>query len=196
MGGELHQCSTVCLQAVRRRHNTKCFCALRAGSNAVLTVKYAGAGPHPSRSFPACPWKICVAASRLPCLLCLYADGAMAGECFPSCSCSWNFCVHALHVPYTILSLQDKADPHTMKNISRRMWVCFCVCDTSTKGSRRKARHKTVREYRQAHRTRPAFVAGQFVRAALYLCGLPRIRSPAKRRDDVRPLEKETVRFP
>ena len=29
-------------------------------------VKYAGAAPHPSRTFIACPWKICVAASRLP----------------------------------------------------------------------------------------------------------------------------------
>ena len=33
-----------------------------------VRVKYAGAGPHPSRGFPTCPWKICVAASRLPCL--------------------------------------------------------------------------------------------------------------------------------
>ena len=35
-----------------------------------------------------------------------------------------------------------------------------------SKGEPPKARRKTVREYRQAHRTRPAFVAGQFVRAA------------------------------
>ncbi len=68
MGGELHQYSPVCLQAVRRRHISKCFCALRAMSNAMFAVKYAGADPHPSRGFPACPWKICVAASRLPCL--------------------------------------------------------------------------------------------------------------------------------
>ena len=62
-----------------------------------------------------------------------------------------------------------------------------------SKGEPLKARRKTVREYRQAHRTRLALVAGQFVRAALYLCGLPRIRSPAPRRDVVRPLEKEPV---
>ena len=35
MGRELHQCSPVCLQAVRRRHNTKCFCALRADADAI-----------------------------------------------------------------------------------------------------------------------------------------------------------------
>ena len=29
-------------------------------------VKYAGAAPHPSRIFPACPWKIWVAASASP----------------------------------------------------------------------------------------------------------------------------------
>ena len=80
-----------------------------------VCVKHAGAAPHPSRTFNACPWKICVAASRLPCLLCLYADGVMAGECFPFLSCSWNFCVRALRIPYTILSLHDKAAPHTTK---------------------------------------------------------------------------------
>ncbi len=47
-----------------------------------VRVKYAGAAPHPSLYFPACPWKICVAASRLPCLLCLCADGAQSGKWF------------------------------------------------------------------------------------------------------------------
>ena len=63
-------CTSARLFVFRRgdgRHISKRFCALRAVSNAVLTVKYAGAAPHPSRGFPACPWKFCVAASRLPC---------------------------------------------------------------------------------------------------------------------------------
>ncbi len=110
-----------------------------------VRVKDAGADPHPSRIFPACPWKICVAASRLPCLFCLYAGGAVAGECFPSCSCSWKFCVHALHVPYTILSLQDKADPHTTKNF-------LVVCGSASVFATREQRGAAVR--RDAKRAR------------------------------------------
>ena len=126
MGGELHQCSPVGFQAVRRRHNTKCFCALRAVSNAVLTVKYAGAGPHPSRGFPAYPWKICVAASCLPCLFCLFAGGEEAGEWFPFCSCSWNFCVaRFVGIPCAIVSLHEEAGPHTMKK-------GFVVCEPAS----------------------------------------------------------------
>lgn len=43
-----------------------CFNSLRAVSDAMLTVKYAGADPHTSRHFTACPWKICVAAFASP----------------------------------------------------------------------------------------------------------------------------------
>ena len=91
MGGELHQFFPVRFYLMRTQAHFKMFRTLCADSNAMLTVKYAGAAPHPSRTFNACPWKVCVAASRLPCLLCLYADGVMAGECFPFLSCSWNF---------------------------------------------------------------------------------------------------------
>ena len=78
-------CTSARLLVFRRRgftHHAKWFCSFRAGSNAVLAVKYAGADPHPSRGFPACPWKICVAASRLPCLFSLYAGGADTGGKF------------------------------------------------------------------------------------------------------------------
>ena len=94
-------CTSARLFVFRRRgftHYAKWFCSFRAGSNAMLAVKYAEAGPHPSRGFPACPWKICVAASRLPCLFSLYAGGAEAGECFPFLSCGWNFCVARFRV--------------------------------------------------------------------------------------------------
>ncbi len=112
-------------------------------------------------------------------------------------TCRWNFCVARFAcVPCAIVSLHEEAGLHTMK---KGFVVCepaFFVGATSVKGSRRRRDAKRAREYRQAHRTRPAVVAGQFVRAALYLCGLLLTRSPAPRRDVVRPLEKETVRFP
>ena len=118
----------------------------------------------------------------------------MAGECFPFLSCSWNFCVaRSACIPCAVVFLHDEAP------IRRRAFPSYggriFVGTTSAKGSRRKARRKTVREYISASRPGPAFVAGQFVRAALYLCGPPLIRSPAPRRDVVRPLEKETMRF-
>ena len=196
----------------------------------MLTVKYAGAGPHPSRGFTACPWKICVAAFASPlfvtfirrwcghrreiflaahgvenfmsplrvslvCFVCAQAVRTQAGD-FPFISLSWKFCVARFAcVPCAIVSLHEEADPHTMSKFFVVCESASCVCDTSAKGSRRKARRKTVREHRHAHRTRPALIAGQFVRAALYLCGLPLTCSPAPRRDDVRPLEKETMRF-
>ena len=80
MGGELHQCLSCVVhfsnahppilpftfQTVRQQAHAICFTSFRAGSNAVLAVKYAGADPHPSRGFSACPWKICVAAFASP----------------------------------------------------------------------------------------------------------------------------------
>ena len=167
-------------------------------SNAMFAVKYAGAAPHPSRGFTACPWKICVAASASP-LFVLFVHRRCEDRQALFLTAHWieNFTSHAFAcVPCAIVSLHEEAGPHTMK---KGFVVCepaFFVGATSAKGSRRKARRKTVREYRYTPRTRPASVAGQFVRAALYLCGLPRIRSPAPRRDVVRPLEKEPVRFP
>ena len=197
MGGELHQCSTVCLQAVRRRHNTKCFCALRAGSNAVLAVKYAGAGPHPSRGFPACPWKICVAASRLPCLFCLYAGDADTGGRFSLQRMGLEVLCRTLRVhPLCCYLSSRESGPTYDKKVSCRMWVRFLCLRHVSKGEPLKARRKTVREYRHAHRTRPAFAAGQFVRAALYLCGLLLTRSPAPRPDIVRPLKKLAASSP
>ena len=77
------------------------------------------------------------------------------------------------------------------------MWVRIFCWSNISKGETPKARRKTARKYRYSYRMGPAFAAGQFVRAASnFCCGLPRIRSPASRRDVVRPLEKETVRFP
>ena len=136
-------------------------------SNAMLAVKYAGADPHPSRGFPACPWKICVAASRLPCLLCLYADGAMAGECFPFLfSHVVGIFVSALCSSLILFFLFMTKQTHIRrKPFSTYVGPLLCLRYVS-KGEPPKARRKTVREYRQAHRTRPAFVAGQFVRAA------------------------------
>ena len=181
MGGELHQRSTVRFQTVRRRHNTKCFCALRAMSNAMLAVKYAGAGPYPSRGFTACPWKICVAASRLPCLLCLYADGAMAGECFPFLSCSWNFCVRALRVPYPILFLHDKADPHTTKTFLdiRGSASVFAIREQRGAAVRRdaKPRGNTAQRLVRARRSPPGSSCGPHFICAALLLSAPRPRA-------------------
>ena len=44
--------------------NTSAHCAQTQMRR--VRVKYAGADPHPSRGFTACPWKICVAASASP----------------------------------------------------------------------------------------------------------------------------------
>ena len=107
-----------------------------------------------------------------------------------------NFVSHAFaYIPCAIVSLHEEADPHTTRKF-------FIVCGSAVMFATREQRGaavrrdaKRAREYRYSSRTRPALIAGQFVRAALYLCGLLRIRSPAPRRDVVRPLEKETVRF-
>ena len=134
---------------------------------------------------------------RLPCLYRLYTGGAEADEYFPSYSFGWKFCVARFAcVPCAVVSLHEEADPHTMK-------VFLVVCGAASVFATREQRGdavrrdaKRAREYRYSSRTRPAFVAGQFVRAASLLCGLLRIRSPAPRRDVFRPLEKETMRFP
>ena len=58
-----------CLYAFRRcghMHISTGFDSLCADTDAMLTVKYAGADPHTSRCFSACPWKICVAAFASP----------------------------------------------------------------------------------------------------------------------------------
>ncbi len=146
-------CTSAYVLVFRRRgftHIAKCFCSFRAGSNAVLAVKYAGADPHPSRSFTACPWKICVAASRLPCLLCLYAGGAETGAYFPFLSCSWNFCVarFCVHPLYYTFLFHKVADLHHDEYLFRRMWVRFLYLRYVSKGEPPKARHKTMREYR------------------------------------------------
>ena len=106
------------------------------------------------------------------------------------------FVSHALAcIPCAMISSHEEAGPHGTKNF---LVVCgsasvFAIREQRDAAVRRDA--KRAREYRYTHHTGPAFVAGQFARAALYLCGLLRIRSPAPRRDDIRPLEKETVRF-
>ena len=104
---------------------------------------------------------------RLPCLYRLYTGGAEAGECFPSCSFSGKFCVARFAcVPCAVHFIYEEADPHTIK-----MFIVVCgsasvFATREQRGAAVRRDAKRVREYRQAHRTRPAFVAGQFVRAA------------------------------
>ena len=74
------------------------FISLCADASAMLTGKYAGSSPHPSRIFPACPWKFCVAASRLPCafLSSLFVTGSHSSQFFPRKCCelfSVSLCV-------------------------------------------------------------------------------------------------------
>ena len=115
----------------------------------------------------------------------------------PFSTCRRNFCAARFAcIPCAMISSHEEAAPHTTKNF---IVVCGSASVFATREQRGAAVRrdaKRVREYRQAHRPCPAFVAGQFVRAALYLCGLLLTRSPAPRRDVVRPLEKEPVRFP
>ena len=196
MGGELHQCSTVGFQAGRRQAHCNLFYFILRGVKCGACCEVCWSGPTSFGNLPRMPVEDLCRRFRVS-LVCLYAGGAKADECFPPCSFGWNFCVARFAcVPCAIVSLHEEADPHTMSKFFVVCESASCVCDTSAKGSRRKARRKTVREYRYTHRTRPALIAGQFVRAALYLCGLLLTRSPAPRRDDVRPLEKETMRFP
>ena len=63
-----------------------------------VRVKYAGACPHPSRGFTACPWNFCVAASRLPCLFCLCAVGEKTGGRFSIYLISLEFLCRTLRV--------------------------------------------------------------------------------------------------
>ena len=58
-------------------------------------------------------------------------------------------------IPCTVVSLHKETDPHTSKTFSVVCGAAFFVRATSAKGAA-KRRRKTAREYRQAHRTRPA----------------------------------------
>ena len=90
MGGELHQCLLVSCIFQMHIPFASPFGSDGAGAGTFqklsvhcariqmrrVRVRYAGAGPHTSHTFPACPWKFCVAASRLPCLWRLYSRGS------------------------------------------------------------------------------------------------------------------------
>ena len=153
-------------------HISKCFCAL----------KYAGAGPHPSRGFPACPWKICVAASRLPCLFSLYAGGANTGECFPFCSFSWKFCAARFAcIPCAVVSPHEEADPHTMK-------VFLVVCGSASVFATREQREAAVRRdakpcgntgthIARARRSSPGSSCGPLFICAAFFSPTPRPRA-------------------
>ena len=199
MGGELHQCSTVSFQAGRRRHNTKCFCALRAGSNAVLTVKYAGAGPHPSRSFPACPWKICVAASRLPCLFCLCAGGARRASVFLLAHVVGIFVSHASRASLVLSFLLIKKQTHIRRKTLSSVGLLLCLRYVS-KGEPPKARRKKrtgipVHASHEPGVRRRAVRAGRslFVRPSSYpLPGpAPGCRPAIRKRDGAVPAEPQ-----
>ena len=151
-------------------------------SNAALAVKYAGAGPHPSRGFPACPWKICVAASRLPCLFCLFAGGEEAGEWFPSCSCSWNFCVaRFVGIPCTDVSLHKEASPHRTKNF---LVICgsasvFALREQrgAAEGATQKGHGNTDMRIARARRSSPGSSCGPLFIYAAFLVSAPRPRA-------------------
>ena len=87
-----------------------------------VRVRYAGAGPHSSRTFPACPWKFCVAASRLPCLWRLGSRGAEAGGGFAFHSYRLFFRVRALHVPCAVRFAHWGAGPHLSQYL-----LCQCL---------------------------------------------------------------------
>ena len=147
-----------------------------------VRVKYAGAGPHPSGIFPACPWKICVAASRLPCLLCLYAGGANTGECFSFLSCSWNVCVARFAcVPCADVSLHDEEDPHTIK-------MFIVVCGSASVFATREQRGAAVRydakpcgntgtRLARARRSSPGSSCGPLFICAAFFVSAPRPRA-------------------
>ena len=147
-----------------------------------VRVKYAGAGPHTLRGFSACPWKICVAASRLPCLFCLCADGVVAGEWFPSCSCSWNVCVARFAcIPCAMVSHHDEAAQHTVRKLFIACGAAFFVGATSAKGSRRRRDAKphgnTGRRIARARRPSPGSSCGPRFICAAFLSPAPRPRA-------------------
>ena len=118
MGGELHQCSTVGFQALRRRAHCQTFLCTSRGVKCGAYCEVCWSGPTSFARLHRMPVEDLCRRFRvsLVCFVCTQAVRRRARD-FPFTSYGWNFCVARFAcIPYAVIYPHEKADPHGTKN--------------------------------------------------------------------------------
>ena len=180
MGGELHKCSPVGFQAGQRRHNTKCFCALRAGSNAARAREVCWSGPTYVESLLRMPVEDLCRRFASPLFVEVVRRRCGDGRAFfLAVHGVGSFVSHALAcIPCADVSLYEEADPHTTRNILSYVIPHFLLEPHQQRGAavRRDAKPcgNTGTPLARARRSSPGSSYGPLLFCAAFFSPAPR----------------------
>ena len=198
MGGELHQCSTVGFQAVRRRHISKRFCALRAGSNAARTCEVCWSGPTSFAKLHRMPVEDLCRRFASPLFVLFVRRRCGDGRAFFLAAHGVGiFVSHASRASLVLMFLLMTKRTHTR----RESFLSYVGPHALLEPHQQRGAAEDATQNRAGIPVLASHGPGVRRRAVRpgrfpICCGLLLIRSPAPRRDVVRPLKKLAASSP